>query len=121
MLYSEIRHRTRQFRKHPTDAEKHLWQYLRRRKRKGKKFLRQFPIIYESIGYEHFFFVADFYCASERLIIELDGPIHKQRIEKDERRDEILHEEGYRILRIRNEELKDMHSVLTKIDAMLQG
>ena len=102
-----------------TPEEKILWQYLRKRQRKGRKFLRQYPIIYETSGKEHFYFVADFYCASEKLIVELDGPIHNYKRKRDKFRDEILEQEGYRVLHIKNSEIKDLKEVLNKIEDML--
>jgi len=118
MHYNEIKELSRKFRKNPTPEKLILWQYLRKRKRKGKKFLRQYPVIYENMGTEYFFFIADCYCATEKLIIELDGPVHDRQKERDIRRDEILIQEGYRILRIKNEELKNMEKVLQKIEAV---
>lgn len=47
-----------------TEAELVLWKVLKGKKLQGRKFRRQ-----NSIGY----YIADFYCPSERLIIELDG------------------------------------------------
>ncbi len=76
MNYNEIKELTRRFRKNPTPEEHLLWQLLRGRQLQKRKFLRQYPIIYESSASEHFFFIADFYCATEKLIVELDGPIH---------------------------------------------
>lgn len=54
-------------RKIMTPAEKKLWQFLKNRQLNGLRFRRQHPI---SI------FIADFYCHSAKLIVELDGEIH---------------------------------------------
>jgi very-short-patch-repair endonuclease len=45
---------------------------------------------------------ADFYCASARLIVEIDGIAHDMgdRPARDERREQVLMEKGYRLLRI---------------------
>jgi very-short-patch-repair endonuclease len=64
-------------RKTPTPSENILWQVLRNRKLDGKKFVRQFPIIFEYQGRKRFF-VADFYCHEAKLIIELDGKIQEK-------------------------------------------
>jgi very-short-patch-repair endonuclease len=53
-----------------TEAEKKLWELLRNRRLKGKKFRRQ-----HAIGD----FVLDFYCSECKLTIELDGEIHNQK------------------------------------------
>jgi very-short-patch-repair endonuclease len=115
MKYSEIKKLARKFRSNPTPAEKQLWDCIRNDKILGKRFLRQHPIIYESRDHEHFFFIPDFYCASEKLIIEVDGRIHDYQQDRDQHRDEILKGKGIRILRIRNVELKDMSKVMEKI------
>ncbi len=59
--------------------------------------------------------MADFYCHEEKLVIELDGKIHDYQQEHDKWRDEIIQSKGFRVLHIKNEELKDIRLVLTKI------
>jgi len=50
------------------------------------------------------------------LVVEVDGSIHDNTVEKDRQRDRILTEKGLRILHIRNEEIqKEMEGVLEKI------
>ena len=115
MKYEQIKEITRKLRNNATTEEVKLWRYLRKRQLEGRKFLRQHAIIYESAGNEHFFYVPDFFCYKENLAIELDGKIHLYRKEKDNRRDEILNELGIKVLRIKNEELKDIDIVLLKI------
>jgi very-short-patch-repair endonuclease len=115
MHYIEIKELAAKFRKNPTEAEKKLWKYIRNMKLSGRKFLRQHPIIYQIIKNDCFFFIPDFYCDKEKLIIELDGGVHDDRIEKDIHRDKILQNLGFRILHIRNEELSEMELVLSKI------
>jgi len=115
MKYQEIKKLARRLRLNPTPAERLLWSYISNRKVEGRKFLRQHPIIYDSNRNEHFFFIPDFYCRSELLIIELDGPIHNKQITQDRKRDAILKSKNYRILRIQNEELINIALVLEKI------
>ncbi len=115
MKYSELKEIARKFRNNPTPEEKHLWQYIRKDQLLGKRFLRQHPIIYESVHNEHFFFIPDFYCASSKLAVEVDGRIHDYQKDRDYHRDEILKAKGLRVLRIKNEELTDMQAVLKRI------
>ena len=115
MKYEQIKEITRRLRNNATQEEVKLWRYLRKRQLEGRKFLRQHAIIYESDGNEHFFYVPDFFCYKENLAIELDGKIHLYRKDKDNRRDEILNDLGIKVLRIKNEELTDIDSVLSKI------
>ena len=119
MEYHEILAIARKLRYCQTPSEKLLWQYLRKRKLKGRKFLRQHAIIYESRRNSHFFYIADFYCSKEKLVIELDGPIHLQQKEKDMKRDLILSSRGLKIIRIKNEELTDIEKVLKKITSAI--
>ena len=44
-------------------------------------------------------YIADFYCASCRLVIEVDGGSHADRRQEDALRDTALLEKGFRTLR----------------------
>src|SRR5271166_3899325 len=81
----------RRFRKSPTSDEEALWQALRHDGLAGLHFRRQQVID----G-----FIADFYCATARLAVELDGPVHGGQSEEDARRDRIFASRGIRTLRI---------------------
>ena len=107
----------RTLRKNQTDAEAKLWHRLRNRKVKGKKFLRQHPIVYKIQDSKTYSYVADFYCADKKLIIELDGGIHetKEQADYDIGRDALLNELGYNVVRFKNEELEDMEKVLVSV------
>jgi very-short-patch-repair endonuclease len=65
--HDKILRAARDIRHNATQAEEGLWVALRGRRLAGLKFRRQ-----EVIGP----FIADFYCASARLIVEVDGDIH---------------------------------------------
>ncbi len=111
-----IKELARALRKNLTPEEDLLWQNLRNRKLDGLKFLRQHPFIY---GSDHrgkpLFFIADFYCAEKKLIIELDGKIHDFQKDYDKSRDSILQELGLKVLRFKNEELKDIDKIKKQI------
>lgn len=119
MKYSELKEIARKFRNNPTPEEELLWDRLRRDQVDGKRFLRQHPIIYESKHNDHFFFIPDFYCASSKLVVEVDGRVHDYQQDRDQHRDEILRAKNLRILRIRNDELKNIEKVIIKIKANL--
>jgi very-short-patch-repair endonuclease len=101
----------RHFRKEPTDSEDVLWQAIRGRKLNGRKFRRQQPI-----GV----FVVDFFCASEKLIVEVDGKIHESQQEHDQQRQELqelLESLGLKVVRITNNQVEtDLNSVLLLIN-----
>jgi len=85
------------------------------KKFENKKFYRQFPFFYDLTGRESFF-IADFYCYEERLIIELDGKIHQYKLFADKKRKEILNLLGLKIIRFNNDEIKyKVDEVLMKI------
>lgn len=111
--------RCRELRQRQTPEEKVLWSFLRGRKLKGFKFLRQHPFIYDSDRTGPSFFIADFYCAEKNLIVELDGPIHKLQKDYDENRDQILKELGLQVLRLKNHELTNLTLALNKIKQYL--
>jgi len=67
-------------------------------------FRRQHPV-------EAFF--VDFYCASARLVIEVDGPVHETRADDDRQRQEYLESLGLRVLRFSNAD------VFTRLDAVV--
>jgi leucyl-tRNA synthetase len=107
--------RARALRRNLTPAEQKLWERLRNRKFHGLKFLRQHPFIYQVDANRPYFFIADFYCAEKRLIIEVDGNIHEFQKEEDKHREEILESLNLNIMRIKNEETETMPDVLNRI------
>jgi very-short-patch-repair endonuclease len=115
MKYREIKGLAKKLRNSPTQSEKILWEVLRKRKLGGYRFLRQHPLYYDHENNNHFFFIPDLYSPELKLIIELDGKIHEQQQDYDEKRDEILKERGFYILRILNEEVNDIEAVKSKI------
>ncbi|CAN0560396.1 unnamed protein product, partial [Ectocarpus sp. 12 AP-2014] len=60
------------------------------------------------IGYS----IADFFCPSRKLIVEVDGDTHDDPA-KDARRDAALERRGYHVLHVAN------HDVMTNIDGVL--
>lgn len=105
----------RDLRRNSTYAEELLWEAIRNRKLDDKKFLKQHPLFYDLTGKESFF-ISDFYCHEEKLIIELDGVYHKYRLKEDKERTEILKFLGMKVIRFKNEEvINDLEGVIAKI------
>ena len=96
----------RELRRRSTKAEQIFWNVVHDRKICNKKFYRQYPIFYDSTGKESFF-IADFYCHEEKIIIELDGLIHQHQIVEDKVRSEIINLLGIKVLRFKNEEIEN--------------
>ena len=106
-MKTSLTRRARDLRKNATAAERLLWSSLRAGQVAGLKFRRQQPI-------DHY--VVDFFCASMRLVIELDGASHEDRVRYDINRQQHLESQGLRVMRFHNDEiLNDMGSVLEKI------
>ena len=100
--------RARALRRSPSPPESLLWQILRKRPQ-GFKFRRQHPL-----GP----FIADFYCAAARLIVEVDGASHDMgdRAASDSRRDAWLRAQGIRVIRFNAADvMKDLESAVTAI------
>lgn len=105
----------RELRRSQTRSEKIFWSMVRGRSFDGLKFQRQKPIVYEQFNNIRYFYIADFYCAEHRLIIEIDGKMHNHLQEYDRARSAVLCRLGYQIIGIRNEELSNPDQVLQKI------
>jgi very-short-patch-repair endonuclease len=117
--FKYISDHAKELRNNQTDSERLLWAELRGRKLSGYKFLRQHPILYKGNLSKYNYFIADFYCNDKKAVIELDGPIHDITEEYDIYRDSELQEIGLHILRIKNEDLKDIQEVLKRIESFL--
>ena len=98
----------RMLRKNMTKEEKHLWY----------DFLRTYPVRFsrQKVLGEY---IADFYCAEAKLIIELDGSGHytEEGKQYDEERTASLEEYGLAVVRISNTEIhKNFGDVCKYID-----
>ena len=109
----------RELRKNSTEAEKKFWDAVRNKKLNGKKFYRQYPFFHDITGKETFF-IADFFCYEEKLIIELDGKYHKYRLKEDKERTKILNHLGLRLIRFSNDDImNDLNGVIIKVKKIL--
>jgi very-short-patch-repair endonuclease len=52
-------------------------------------------------------YVLDFYCAAVKLAIEVDGPVHREQADRDQRRTVWLEKEGIRVIRFSTEEVEE--------------
>jgi very-short-patch-repair endonuclease len=105
--------RAKELRRKMTPEERILWERLRGNRLEGLHFRRQQVID----G-----FIPDFYCHAAGLVVELDGSVHDDRLAYDAERDRVLSKRGIRILRIRNERVKQgLSEVLETIAAACRG
>ena len=102
----------KQLRKDMTKEERHLWY----------DFLRGYPVRFSRqkvLGR----FIADFYSAKAKLVIELDGSQHYEdsNAEKDAERTAFLEGYGLRVIRIPNNEVnQNFAGVCEYIDAAVK-
>ena len=97
--------RAQELRNNATDVERRLWQHLSRRQLGGFKFSRQMPV-----GP----FICDFMCRERKLVVELDGGQHGEKIEEDASRTRFIEAEGFRVIRFWN------NDVLSNVEGVLQ-
>ncbi len=102
----------KQLRKEMTKEERHLWY----------DFLRTYPVRFSRqkvLGK----YIADFYSAEAKLVIELDGSQHYEEsgIQKDTERTTFLEGYGLKIIRIPNNEVsRNFRDVCEYIDAAVK-
>ncbi len=99
-------------RKEMTKEERHLWY----------DFLRTYPVKFlrqKVLGA----YIADFYCAQAKLVIELDGSQHYEppNAEQDQERTAYLEDYGLTVLRIPNNQINhDFEAVCEYIDRVVR-
>lgn len=105
-VYRLLKDERKELKQNMTPAEAVLWEQLKGKKI-GVKFRRQHMIDC---------FIPDFVSLPAKLIVEVDGGIHKKQIEYDNNRTFLLNERGFRVIRFTNEEvLQDIDNVVRRI------
>ena len=95
-----------------TVSELRLWAELKGRKL-GVQFRRQVPLAGR--------FIVDFCAPSVRLVVEVDGGCHAVRPKADARRDAVLAELGYRVVRVyAGRVMTDLDGVVAAVRAALE-
>ena len=113
MFYNARPHifeKAKMLRKNMTEAETKLWRKLKGKRLLGLRFRPQHPID---------IFIADFYCHPLKLVIEIDGEIHKSKDQKeyDIGREGELENWGIQVFRFTNEEVENkMTQVIKEIE-----
>jgi very-short-patch-repair endonuclease len=91
----------------PTLSEAKLWTELSAGKL-GVAFRRQVPV-----GHRY---IVDFLAPSLKLVVEVDGGVHRKRGAADARRDGWLRRAGYRVVRFRVEDVvRDVGAVVERL------
>jgi len=100
--YFLIRALARDMRKNATLAEDFFWEKVRDRRLFGLKWNRQFIIHCPLEMNASKYYIADFHCHQLKLVVELDGQIHRKQLEQDLVRTELLVERGFTVIRFEN-------------------
>ena len=98
MINKKLTANAQKLRRDMTKEEKRLWY----------DFLKDYPIKFHRqkvIGN----YIADFYSAASKIVIELDGSQHYEDlgVKKDKIRDRFMQENGFKVLRYSNFEIND--------------
>ena len=103
----QIFERAKLFRENMTISEQKVWEQLKGKKLQGLRFRPQHPID---------IFIADFYCHPLKLVIEIDGGIHKSQDQKeyDIGRVAELERWGISVIRFTNEEVEKSIELVKK-------
>lgn len=104
----ELKKFRKELRNNATIEEEILWKYLKK-KQLGHKIRRQHSV---------YNYILDFYCASKRIAIEVDGAHHftKEGREEDKDRDDVLNEMNIKVIRFPNSMIRDnINEVIEKI------
>jgi very-short-patch-repair endonuclease len=108
----KLKELSRELRKKKVLSEVLLWNSLKGRKMLGCQFARQKPI-----GH----YIVDFYCPELRLVIEIDGESHRERIQEDMHRQKDLEAMGLEVLRFADRKVKrDISNVLRGIEGWIE-
>ena len=83
----------RELRKAGNWAEAHMWRYIKKRQLNGHSFDRQI-----TLGN----YIVDFFCATARVAIEIDGESHDAKQEYDKKRDEYLKSLGLTVIHVQH-------------------
>ena len=109
----ELIPRAKELRKNATRQENHLWY----------DFLRTYPVRFQrqkTIGS----FIADFYCHSAKIVIELDGSQHytEQGMRYDTERSAVLEKYGIKVIRFSNRDVdQNFSAVCERIHSEVQS
>jgi very-short-patch-repair endonuclease len=107
--------RAKAMRENMTQTEKAVWELLKSKNMLGLRFKPQHPID---------IFIADFYCHQLKLVIEIDGGIHKSvdQREYDIGREAELEHWGIKVIRFTNEEVENnITDIQNEIEQICSG
>ena len=102
----KLKELARKLRRNSTLAEIILWDNLKGKRMLGYDFHRQKPIDE---------YIVDFFCPKLKLIVEIDGVTHHERLDKDALRQQRLEKLDFTVLRFLE------HDVRTNLEGVLEA
>jgi very-short-patch-repair endonuclease len=110
----ELTERAKELRKNMTPAEKKIWyEVLGNKQFEGLRWMRQRPIDD---------FIVDFYCAELKLVVEIDGQSHNEKLEYDDERTKVLEGCGLTVVRFQNDYvLKNIQGVFQTLEQIVNN
>lgn len=110
---AELTERARELRRNMTKTEKKIWfEILADKRFKNLRWLRQRPI-----GG----FIVDFYCPQLKLVVEIDGGSHNEKIAYDDARSKYLESFGLKVIRFQNDYvMKNIEGVFRTLEQMVK-
>jgi len=113
-----IKQACRDLRKNMTESEKLLWEKIRSNKIWIKIYRQKAIFVKNEDSWFSRWIIADFYAPDNKLVIEIDWNIHKQKeiYELDREKEKLLENRWYTVIRFTNQEVKkNIDSVIAKI------
>ena len=123
MIPENIKLVVRELRKNQTKAEEILWNEIRNDKLWVRVLRQKIFYVYTENSWQERYIIPDFYIAKNKLIIEVDGSIHKiwDIMNLDKIKDELIINRWFKILRITNDEIyNNLENVILKIKNKLK-
>ncbi len=117
-----IKETARELRKNMTESEVVLWSFIKWWKI-WASFLRQKPIyVFTENSWLRRYIIPDFYCYKSKIILEIEWNIHdiKEVYELDLYKEKLLKNMWFKIIRIKNEDIKNnINNVIKTIKSHL--
>ena len=108
---NKLKELSRKLRKDSTLAEVLLWNQLKAKKLRGYQFARQKPIDN---------YIVDFYCFELKLVIEVDGSSHDEKLDRDKLRQDYLESLGLKVVRFLDKDVKNnMQGVVSQLEMII--
>ena len=118
MIPENIKIVAKKLRKNQTKTEKMLWDRIKNDKLWVRVLRQKIFYVYTESNWINRYIIPDFYIASKKLIIEIDGSIHKisDILKLDKIKEDLIINRWFDIIRFTNDEVENnIENVIQKI------